>query len=302
MPRAITVEHLRKRYRDVVAVDDVSFEVEQNEIFGIVGPNGSGKTTTVECVQGLRTPTDGEMRVLGLDPRHQGESLRQRVGSQLQESALPERIKVWEALDLFAAASPARRDWRELAGEWGIDDRRDAAFANLSGGERQRLFIALALISNPEVVFLDEMTTGLDPAGRRVAWSLIEAVRARGATIVLVTHFMDEAENLCDRIAVFKHGQVAAIDSPTALVLRHAQTRTVTFSCDEPDLSWLSNVPGFTSIDRRDSHVVVRGSGPLLAHVAAALVARGIAPLDLRVDIPSLEDAYINLVEEAPGT
>jgi ABC-2 type transport system ATP-binding protein len=301
MPRAITVEHLRKTYRDTVAVDDVSFEVDQNEIFGIVGPNGSGKTTTVECVQGLRTPTDGQMRVLGLDPRQQGETLRQRIGSQLQESALPERIKVWEALDLFAAASPARRDWRELAGDWGIDDRRDAPFANLSGGERQRLFIALALISNPEVVFLDEMTTGLDPAGRRVAWSLIDAVRERGATIVLVTHFMDEAEKLCDRIAVFKHGQVAAIDSPGALVLRHAQTRTVTFSCDVPDLSWLSEVPGFTSTDRRDSHVVVRGSGPLLAHVAAALVARGIAPLDLRVDIPSLEDAYINLVEEVPG-
>lgn len=302
MRPAISVEHLRKTYRDVVAVDDVSFEVEQNEIFGIIGPNGSGKTTTVECVQGLRTPTSGDMRVLDLDPRQQGEALRQRIGSQLQESALPERVKVWEALDLFAAASPQRRDWRDLASEWGIDDRRDAPFANLSGGERQRLFIALALITNPEVVFLDEMTTGLDPAGRRVAWSLVEAVRERGATIVLVTHFMDEAEHLCDRIGVFRNGKVVAIDSPTSLVLHHAETRTVTFSCAAPDLAWLSEAPGVATIERRGSQVTVEGSGPLLAHVAAALVARGIAPLDLRVDIPSLEDAYINLVEEAPGT
>jgi ABC-2 type transport system ATP-binding protein len=302
MAQAIMVDHLRKSYHDVLAVDDVSFDVEENEIFGIVGPNGSGKTTTVECLQGLRTPTSGQMRVLGLDPRHQGEALRRRIGSQLQESALPERIKVWEALDLFAAASPQRRDWRDVAVEWGIDDRRDAPFANLSGGQRQRLFIALALITDPQVVFLDEMTTGLDPAARREAWSLIESVRARGATIVLVTHFMDEAERLCDRIAVFKQGQVAAMDSPSALVARHGETRTVTFSCDAPDLSWLSEVPGVAAVERRGAKVMVRGPGPVLAHVAAALVSRGIAPPDLRVDIPTLEDVYMDLVEEQAGT
>jgi ABC-2 type transport system ATP-binding protein len=299
MARAITVEHLRKTYRDTVAVDDATFEVEQNEIFGIIGPNGSGKTTTVECLQGLRTATSGQMRVLGLDPKAQGTALRERIGSQLQESALPERIKVWEALDLFAAAASGRRqEWRDLATEWGIYDRRNAAFANLSGGQRQRLFIALALASNPQIVFLDEMTTGLDPAARRVAWSLIESVRERGATIVLVTHFMDEAEHLCDRIAVFKAGRIAAMDSPEALMLRHAQTRTVTFSSDEPDLSWLSEVPGVSGVERHGSQVVVLGAGPVLAYVGAALVARGMAPPDLRVNIPTLEDVYMSLVGE----
>jgi len=301
MAQAITVERLRKTYRDVVAVDDASFEVQDNEIFGIVGPNGSGKTTTVECLQGLRVPTSGTMRVLGLDPREQGEALRHRIGSQLQESALPERIKVWEALDLFAAAAPGRRDWRESATDWGIYDRRNAAFANLSGGQRQRLFIALALIRKPELVFLDEMTTGLDPAARREAWSLVKSVRDSGATIVLVTHFMDEAEHLCDRVGVFKHGRVVAIDTPAALMLRHAGMRTVTFSCQEPELSWLAEVPGVESVERHGSQLAVRGGGALLAHVAAALVSRGIAPADLRVDIPKLEDAYMSLVGEVPG-
>lgn len=299
MELAIRVDRLRKTYRDVVAVDNASFEVEENEIFGIIGPNGSGKTTTVECLQGLRSPTSGTMRVLGLDPLQQGETLRRRIGSQLQESALPERIKVWEALDMFAAAASERLDWRESAREWGIYERRNAAFANLSGGQRQRLFIALALIRNPELVFLDEMTTGLDPTARREAWSLVKSVRERGATIVLVTHFMDEAEQLCDRIAVFKGGNVVAVETPGTLVAQHASTRAVTFSCEVADLPWLAAVPGMTSIERHGQKFTVRGSGPLLAHVAAALVSHGIAPADLKVDVPTLEDVYMDLVGEA---
>lgn len=299
MEHAITVERLRKSYRDLVAVEDASFEVEANEIFGIVGPNGSGKTTTVECLQGLRPATSGDMRVLGLDPSRDGEALRRRIGSQLQESALPERMKVWEALDLFGAAAPEARDWREPAKEWGIYDRRSAAFANLSGGQRQRLFIALALIRKPELVFLDEMTTGLDPEARHEAWSLVRSVREHGATIVLVTHFMDEAEQLCDRVAVFKSGRVVALDTPGALMLRHAETRTVTFSCEVPDLPWLSCVAGVSSVERHGQRFTVRGAGPLLAHVAAALVAHGLAPEDLRADMPTMEEAYMNLVGEA---
>lgn len=298
MGSAITLEHLRKTYQDVVAVDDASFEVERNEIFGIIGPNGSGKTTTVECLQGLRTPTSGHVRVLGLDPHTQGVALRERIGSQLQESALPERIKVWEALDLFGARAQVDHDWQDLAKEWGIYDRRNAAFANLSGGERQRLFIALALASDPEVVFLDEMTTGLDPAARRVAWSLIEAVRERGTTIVLVTHFMDEVERLCDRVAVFKAGKVLELDTPKGLMEGHAPHRTVRFSTEERDLSWLSEVPGVKEVRRSSAEVNVEGEGPVLAHVAAALVARGHAPDDLRVELPTMEDAYMKLVGE----
>jgi ABC-2 type transport system ATP-binding protein len=296
--QAIALSHLRKAYHDVVAVDDVSFDVAPNEIFGIIGPNGSGKTTTVECLQGLRTADGGEIRVLGMDPRTQGEALRRRIGSQLQESALPDRLRVWEALDLFATASTDSADWRTQAKEWGIYDRRNAAFADLSGGERQRLFIALALITKPELVFLDEMTTGLDPAARRVAWSLIESVRQRGATVVLVTHFMDEAEHLCDRIGVFMRGRIVDVDSPSRLVAKHNPSSRVRFSTEEADLSWLAEVPGVERTERHGAQVEVIGSGPLLAHVAAALVGRGMAPADLRVDLPTLEDAYMALTQE----
>ena len=297
MDPAITVEHLRKTYGDIVAVDDVTLGVERNEIFGIIGPNGSGKTTTVEILQGLRQPDAGAVSVLGLDPRSQGEELRQRIGSQLQESALPDRLKVWEALDLFGvAAGNFRHDWRAAARQWGIYDRKDAAFADLSGGQRQRLFIALALITDPALVFLDEMTTGLDPAARRVAWELIRSARERGSTMVLVTHFMDEAEHLCDRIAMFVRGKIVVTDSPAGLIGRHGGDRTVRFSTTQPDLAWLSSVPDVRSFEREGDAVIVRGEGGVLAHVGAALVARGIAPPDLRVDLPTLEDVYMRLL------
>src|SRR3990172_8079277 len=213
MTNVIEVEHLKKTYGSTVAVEDVSLEVAQGEIFGLIGRNGAGKTTTVECVQGLRRPDDGRIRVLGLDPQSEGQALRRQIGSQLQESALPDRIKVWEALDLFASFVPGASDWRALMEQWGLADKRNAAFASLSGGQRQRLFVALALVNDPEVVFLDEMTAGLDPAARRVAWGLIRAVRDRGKTVVLVTHYMDEAEQLCDRVAIIDRGRIAALDT-----------------------------------------------------------------------------------------
>src|SRR4030043_267066 len=197
MPPIISVRNLRKTYGKTVAVDDISFEIEEGEIFGFLGPNGAGKTTTVECLQALRRPDSGNIRVLGLDPLREAQAVRQRIGSQLQESALPDRIKVWEALDLFASVSPNALDWRVLLQQWGLEEKRKASFSSLSGGQRQRLFIALALVNNPKVAFLDEMTTGLDPAARRVAWDLIRAIRNRGTTVVLVTHFMEGAENLC---------------------------------------------------------------------------------------------------------
>jgi ABC-2 type transport system ATP-binding protein len=300
MTDAIAVEHLRKTYGDIVAVDDVTFDVQRGEIFGIIGPNGSGKTTTVECLQGLRIADGGDLSVLGLDPRKQGEALRRRIGSQLQESALPERIKVWEALDLFVTASAARRPWQEVAEEWSIYHRRNSVFANLSGGERQRLFIALALITDPELVFLDEMTTGLDPAARRVAWSLIRSVRDRGTTVVLVTHFMDEVEHLCDRVAVFRDGRVLVSEAPSRLVQQHGSERIVRFSTATHDVSWLSQVADVKSHERQGDQVTVHGRDAVLAHVAAALVERQLAPPDLRVEMPTLEDVYMKLVEKAP--
>jgi ABC-2 type transport system ATP-binding protein len=295
VPHVIEVEHLRKTYGSVVAVDDVSLEVERGEIFGILGPNGAGKTTTVECLQGLRRPDAGWARVLGLDPTADAATLRGRIGSQLQESALPERIKVWEALDLFASFSSQARDWRVLLEQWGLADKADAYFSTLSGGQRQRLFIALALVTNPEVVFLDEMTTGLDPSARRVAWHLIQTVRDSGVTVVLVTHFMEEAELLCDRIAVIDKGRVAALGTPQQLIAQYGTDIGVTFSYESDDIAWLERLPDVASIAQHAGRVEVRCRGAAIVRVAAALAQRGLEPADFRVDQPTLEDVFLRI-------
>ncbi|GAA3769933.1 ABC transporter ATP-binding protein [Plantactinospora mayteni] len=216
----IEVSNLQKRYGDQVAVRDVSFEVRAGEIFGIVGPNGSGKTTTVECLTGLRRADGGMIRVLGLDPARDRAELRRQVGIQLQESHLPDRLKVWEALDLYSSFYPEPADWRALMAELGLTAKRNTVFAKLSGGQKQRLSVALALVGNPRIAVLDELTTGLDPQARRDTWQLVREVRDRGVTVVLVTHFMDEAERLCDRLAVVRAGEVVAIDTPAELVAR----------------------------------------------------------------------------------
>jgi ABC-2 type transport system ATP-binding protein len=295
MKSIIKVEGLKKHYGAVEAVRDVSFEVAEGEIFGLLGPNGAGKTTSVECIQGLRAFDAGRIRVLGLDPQTQSQELRRRIGCQLQESALPERIKVWEALDLFASFVPEKSDWRLLLDQWGLAEKRDATFASLSGGQRQRLLVALALVNAPQVVFLDEMTTGLDPAARRVAWDLIRGIREQGATVVLVTHFMDEAEQLCDRVAVVDEGRVVALDAPQSLIATHATEIRVLFSTEHADLSWLEQTPCVNQVTRRQRQVEVRGSGPVLAWAAAALVEHGITPFDLRVEQPTLEDVFLVL-------
>jgi ABC-2 type transport system ATP-binding protein len=297
---AIRASGLRKSYGEVVAVDGVDLEVRRGEIFGLIGPNGSGKTTTVECLQGLRTPDAGTMEVLGCDPARDRSQMRTKVGCQLQDSALPDRLKVWEALDLFASLVPDAADWGRLVDDWGLASKRDAAFADLSGGQRQRLFIALALVNSPELVFLDEMTTGLDPVSRRVAWELIEEVRDRGATIVLVTHFMDEAQHLCDRVAMLRAGRIVACDTPAGLIAAHTSGATVTFTSDVDDLGWLEQIPGVTEVSRRGSHVAIRGAGAVLARTAAALVAHGLEPGDLDVERATLEDVYLALADEPP--
>jgi ABC-2 type transport system ATP-binding protein len=301
---AVEVSGLRKAYGRVRAVDGVSFEVAEGEIFGLLGPNGSGKTTTVECVQGVRRPDAGRLRVFGFDVRAEPGRVRTLIGSQLQDSALPERLRVWEALRLFSAISPGGRPWPELLDEWGLAPRRKAAFGDLSGGQRQRLFVALALIADPQLVVLDEMTTGLDPAARRVAWELVSAVRDRGATVLLVTHFMDEAERLCDRLAVLHGGRIVATGTPGSLISAYHAERSVRFTLPAgADPGFLRGVPGVDTFERGvGGDVRVAGMGPLLARVAHALVERGLEPEDLRQDVPSLEDAYLALTgeDEAP--
>lgn len=296
----VTVAHLQKRYGSFTAVSDVSFHVDEGEIFGILGPNGAGKTTTVESLQGLRSIEDGEVSVLGFDPRTHAAEIRRRIGSQLQESALPDRMKVWEALDLFGSLRAGGREWRELLGEWGLGQKSDARFGSLSGGQQQRLFVALALANDPQLVFLDEMTTGLDPASRRVAWELIRRIREQGTTVVLVTHFMDEAETLCDRLVVVDAGLVVAEGSPQGLIERYGGGVRVRFSHQDGDLAWLHDVPHVTEVQRNRERFEVRGEGPVLAYVAAALVERGIAPVDLRQERATLEDVFLSLTEEEP--
>ncbi|TCO59912.1 ABC transporter ATP-binding protein [Actinocrispum wychmicini] len=292
----IEVNQLHKEYGDHVAVDDVSFSVEKGEIFGILGPNGAGKTTTVECVEGLRKPDGGTIRVLGFDPVKDRRKLVTRIGVQLQESHLPERIKVWEALDLYSAFYPNPANWEELIDEWGLAEKRDTYFSKLSGGQKQRLFIALALVGNPEVAFLDELTTGLDPQARRDTWELIENIRSKGVTVVLVTHFMEEAERLCDRLAIIDRGKVVAIDSPAGLVSRVDATQRMRFKPSIPlDDKMLTDLPEVVSLTHNGPHVLITGTGNLVQAVASVLARNQILAEELRVDQSSLDDAFVAL-------
>ncbi len=288
---------LRKSYGPLHAVVDVSFEVGAGEVVGILGPNGSGKTTTVECLQGLRHADGGEITVLGLDPRTQVAALRRLVGSQLQDSALPDRLRVAEAVRLFASVGDHEPDVDALLADWGLTAKRSAAFGSLSGGQRQRLFIALALVNRPRLVFLDEMTTGLDPEARREAWRLVERLRDLGTTVVLVTHFLDEAERLCDRLVVVRAGRVVASGTPSELVGRYGGGVTAVFSADL-DPARLEALPGVHSVGSRGGAHEVRGDAAALLHLGHLLVAEGLVPGDLRVHQPTLEDAYLALVGE----
>uniref|UniRef100_A0A7C1JAM9 ABC transporter ATP-binding protein n=1 Tax=Caldilinea aerophila TaxID=133453 RepID=A0A7C1JAM9_9CHLR len=293
----VQVEHLRKVYGATVAVDDVSFEVYEEEIFGMVGPNGAGKTTTIECIEGLRRPDSGQVRVLGLDPQHDGYALRPRIGIQLQESALQDRLKVWEALDLFASFYPRSIDWQSLMEQLGLADRRNTPFAKLSGGQKQRLFIALALVSDPEVVFLDELTTGLDPQARRAMWDLVRQIRDQGKTVFLTTHFMEEAERLCDRVAIMDHGCIVALDTPQNLIRTIDAEQRLVFGVDgkvEPQL--LSNLPGVTRVETIGERVIVYGrTDGFVAEVLNALTSSGTRFRDLRTEQLTLEDVFLSL-------
>jgi ABC-2 type transport system ATP-binding protein len=294
----IEVQGLTKRYGSYVAVDDVGFTVTEGEIFGILGVNGAGKTTTVECLQGLRRPDGGGMRVLGLDPRTAGSQLRTRVGSQLQDSALPDRLRVDEAVLLFGNGD--RRSADRLLETWHLAGLRRSSFASLSGGQRQRLFIALALLNNPQVVFFDELTQGLDPLARGEVWSAIRDVRARGTTVVLVTHFMDEAEALCDRVVVMRGGRIVDAGTPADLIARHARSTTVTFT---PPVSFdpttLAALPGVDRVVRHGEQIRAVGANQLVAPVCAAVLSDDhLGPPDLRVHHPDLEDALIALISD----
>jgi ABC-2 type transport system ATP-binding protein len=296
MTSVIEVAGLTKRYAGQAVVDGISLNVDQGEIFGILGPNGAGKTTAMECMTGLRQRDGGTIRVLGLDPGTHSQRLYQRIGVQLQESQLQDRLRVGEALQLYASFYPHPANWRDLLDRWGLAAKRKTPFAKLSGGQKQRLFIALALVGNPELVFLDELTTGLDPGARRATWDLIRQVRDSGVTVVLVSHFMDEVEELCDRAAILEQGRIAALDTPAGLVDLAGGEYQMRFrpmaALDEGLLRLLPEVTGAT---RRGPQVIVTGTGDFASAVTADLARRQIIVADLRIEGRSLDNAYVTL-------
>ena len=293
----IEVEGLHKTYGSVAAVDGISFEVKEGEIFGVVGPNGAGKTTTIECLEGLRLADEGKVRVLGLDPWRDGYELRERVGLQLQGSALPDRIKVREAVELFSSFYRRHVDGDALIERLGLEDRRNASFGKLSGGQKTRLLIALALVNGPELVFFDELTTGLDPQARRAMWDLVREIPAKGATVFLTTHLMEEAEWLCDRVLIIDRGRIVALDSPEKLTRSLGLESRVVLRAHPPEaLSTLERVAGVSRIEANGAKVVVYGQGDsLAADVVVALTSAGLRFTDLRTEEPSLDDVFLSL-------
>ncbi|MGW4229112.1 ABC transporter ATP-binding protein [Streptomyces sp. NPDC004980] len=298
----IEVDGVRKAYAGRVAVDGVSFSVDEGEIFGILGPNGAGKTTTVECVEGLRTPDAGIVRVAGLDPAVDRHAVTRMLGAQLQESELQPKLTVGEALELYSAFYPHPADPRALAERLGLDGHLDRRFGKLSGGQKQRLFIALALIGNPRVVVLDELTTGLDPRARRDTWRLIEEIRAGGVTVLLVTHFMEEAQRLCDRVAVIDKGRVVALDTPAGLIGGAAGSTVISFTPSEPiAYAELKTLPGAASVDVTDpgGRVVIHGTDDTANAVITLLARHHVTARQLRVVEAGLDDVFLDLTEQA---
>jgi len=298
----IEVSGLRKQYGAVTAVQDVSFSVEPGEIFGILGPNGAGKTTTVECISGLRAGDRGTVRVLGLNPADaaDGEELRQVVGVQLQESGLPDRLRVREALELFAAFYRETADVDALLRRLGLTEKANTAYKKLSGGQKQRLAIAIALVGKPRVVILDELTTGLDPHARREVWELVEQIREEGVTVLLVTHFMEEAERLCDRVALIDSGRVVAVDTPAEITNRAGGGQRMRFRPSAPVSDEdLRALPSVTALSRHGGQIELEGGADLVQEVTSFLAHRGVIAAELRIEQTTLDDAFVALTSDA---
>jgi len=300
MNQIVQVEKLRKTYGSTVAVDGISFIVQEGEIFGMVGPNGAGKTTTIECLEGLRQPDSGVLRVLGLNPQSDGHTLRTFTGMQLQQSNLPEHMKVWEALDLYSSFYPKTADWKELLLQLGLEEKRNSFFSKLSGGQKQRLFIALALLPDPQVIFLDELTTGLDPQARHTIWELIRDVQKKGKTVLLTTHFMEEAERLCDRVSILDHGSIVAMDTPESLIRNLGQDERIVFNItEELSPSFEQAISRIGRLEVQRERVVIHGNvglkDPLISEVVNLLTTSGVKFHNLRTEQPTLEDVFLKL-------
>jgi ABC-2 type transport system ATP-binding protein len=297
MSAVVEVANLRKRYKSVQAVDGISFDVNEGEIFGIVGPNGAGKTTTVECIEGLRDADAGDIRVLGLDPIKQASKLKQILGIQLQEGQLPDRMRVGEALSLFASFYRKSLPWTELMEELGLQQKTRSYYDHLSGGQKQRLSIALALVNDPRLVIFDELTTGLDPQARRAIWDLVRSVRDKGKTVILVTHFMEEAQRLCDRVAIIDHGKVIALDTPRNLIKSLNAGAVIRFTAVDPEmLGALRQVPNVRRLEVQDGVAIVQAHDlNAIGDMIKVIAARGLDFHDFVIEQPNLEDVFLAL-------
>jgi len=296
----IEVEGLRKSYGKREVLKGVSFTVGAGQIVGILGPNGSGKTTCVECIGGLRVRDGGRISVDGMDPRDDDLRLRLELGMQLQDSRMPSKITVAEALDLYRAFYPSPRGTDELLERFGLGSQRDTRFEKLSGGQQQRLSVALALAGNPRIAILDELTTGLDPAARLEIWDFLSELRRDGLTVLLVTHFMAEAQHLCDRVVVLRTGEVVADDTPDGLSARVGGTQTMTFRPSKPlEISALVALTGVSGAHPQGDGLSVTGVGDFTAGVITFLASQGATAHNLRIDAPDLDDAYLTLTRDS---
>ena len=299
MDPIVNVEGLGKTYGTTVAADEISFRVREGEIFGMVGPNGAGKTTTIECLEGLRTPDRGQVTVLGIDPQRESHFLHLHTGMQLQQSNLPDRMKVWEALDLYSSFYPKAVNWEVLLEQLGLSEKRNTPFGKLSGGQKQRLFIALALLPDPQLIFLDELTTGLDPQARHVIWDLVRDVRAQGKTILLTTHYMEEAERLCDRVAILDHGRIVAQDTPSELIHVYGCGESLAFTVEKPlPADFINFVDKIGRLEFQGERVVIYGDtsqSTIASDVVLQLAKLEIPFRNLRSEQPTLEDVFLKL-------
>lgn len=291
----VSCRDVTRRFGDLAAVDEVSFDVEENEVFGIIGPNGSGKTTLLNCLEGLDIPTSGSIEVLGLHPVKDAQQLVQRIGVQLQHAAPLPRLKVGEALELFSSFYPRPMPWRPLLEMLGVEAKEKSYVAKLSGGERQRVFIALALIHDPELLFLDELTTSLDPKARLAMWEVVRDIRRRGKTVVLTTHYMEEAEALCDRVAVIDQGRLLDLDTVPALISAHTEGSTLRLTLDRPAPPTLAAVDGVSSVESDNGVTTVRGRGAFAQNALSHLTQIGVVATDMTMSSPGLEEVFLNL-------
>jgi ABC-2 type transport system ATP-binding protein len=292
----VSVQELRKRYGEVEAVAGVSFEVRPGEIFGILGPNGAGKTTTLEIIEGLRRPDEGTVVVAGIDVSRHPKSVKSLIGVQLQTAGFFERLTVEETIGLFGAFHGRRLPVSALVERLDLTEKRRALVETLSGGQRQRLSVAIALVNDPRIVFLDEPTTGLDPQARRHVWTIVEQMRQEGRTVVLTTHYMEEAQRLCDRVAIMDHGRIIALDTPRALVREHSGVGTIALSVDDTGVD-LASLPGVVEVGASDGELLVHTRDPLETLHAVVELRRtgGLGYHALRVEEPTLEDVFLTL-------